>query len=250
MKTLYRSLHPPGRCEYLHDQRWQLEYEEVEELSKDEYHTRLVEGWRRFGHSMFRPQCPHCRACQSIRICVSDFQPNRTQRRIWQKNTGRVAIVRTEPSLTQEKLDLSIQFHHHQEREKSWTEQRRTDPLPYFANFIHNPFPTEEWDYFDESHLAGVGFVDVLPDGLSAIYFFYDPDLKDQSLGTFNILSLIAHAKELKLPYVYLGYYVAGSRSMAYKANFRPHELLSIEGSWVRQELTSEAASHEPQESP
>jgi len=234
LKTLYRTLHPPGRCEYLHDQRWQLEYEEVEEISKEEYHARLVAGWRRFGHSLFRPQCPHCRACQSIRICVEEFEANRAQRRSLQKNSGRLAIVRTEPSLNQEKLDLSIRFHVHHEREKKWSEQRRSDPLPYFANFIHNPFPTEEWDYFDEQHLVGVGYVDVLSDGLSAIYFFYDPELKDRSLGTFNILSLIARAKELKLPYVYLGYYVAGSRSMAYKANFKPHELLSIDGVWER----------------
>ncbi len=97
---------------------------------------------------------------------------------------------------------------------------------------MDNPFPTEEWSYFVGDRLIGVGYVDVLPGGLSAIYFFYDPDEKKRSLGTWNVLSLIDEARRRGLPHAYLGYYVAGCGSMAYKAAFRPHQLLGPDGRW------------------
>jgi arginine-tRNA-protein transferase len=81
--------------------------------------------------------------------------------------------------------------------------------------------------------LVGVGYVDRLPRSLSAIYFYHDPDERKRSLGTFNILSLIDRAQQWQLPYVYLGYYVAGCRSLEYKARFRPNEVLNSHGQWV-----------------
>lgn len=138
-----------------------------------------------------------------------------------------------DPSLTREKLELSTRFHLFQEERKQWSKQERGDPLQYFGNFVHNPFPTEEWNYFLNDVLIGVGYVDVLPDGLSAIYFFYEPELRKHSLGTWNVLTLIETAKARGLPYVYLGYYVAGSKSMEYKARFKPYELLDAQGQWI-----------------
>ncbi len=235
MKSIYRALNPPGRCEYLPGETWQLEYEEVEEITSAEYHERLKAGWRRFGHSLFRPQCPSCRACQSLRILAADFKPTAAQRRVGRKNRT-TRLVRSSPTLDQDKLDLTFKYHKFQEAHKGWTEHERGDPYQYFATFLHNPFRTEEWQYYIDDRLAGVGYTDVLPDGLSAIYFYYDPDFRSLSPGTWNILSTIARARELELPYVYLGYYVRGSASMEYKAKFHPHEVLTATGTWERRD--------------
>ena len=80
--------------------------------------------------------------------------------------------------------------------------------------------------------MVGVGYVDHLSEGLSAIYFFHDPAEHRRSLGTFNVLSVIRHAAEQYLPHVYLGYYVEGCRSLEYKGRFRPNEVIHPDGEW------------------
>jgi arginine-tRNA-protein transferase len=89
-----------------------------------------------------------------------------------------------------------------------------------------HPFATEEWSYHVGDRLVAVGYVDALPEGLSAIYFYWDPSEQRRSLGTFNILQMIEIAKQQKLPHVYLGYFVEGCRSLEFKVNFRPNEIL------------------------
>jgi arginine-tRNA-protein transferase len=97
---------------------------------------------------------------------------------------------------------------------------------------VANPFPAEEWSYRLDGELVGLGHVDALPVGLSAIYFVHDPDLHRRGLGTWNILCMIDEARRRGLPHVYLGYWVADCPSLSYKANFRPHEILGAEGRW------------------
>jgi arginine-tRNA-protein transferase len=98
---------------------------------------------------------------------------------------------------------------------------------------VENPFPTYEWCYFIKDRLVGVGYVDDVPGGLSAIYFFYDPDERSRSLGTWNVLSLIEQASRRGIPHLYLGYYVAGCQSMEYKVRFAPSEVLGLDGRWT-----------------
>ena len=81
MESLFRYTASPSACGYLPDERWSLEYEMVVNISAEEYAMRLRQGWRRFGAMLFRPQCPSCQACQSLRVDVAKFQPNRSQRR-------------------------------------------------------------------------------------------------------------------------------------------------------------------------
>ena len=97
---------------------------------------------------------------------------------------------------------------------------------------LENPFRTEEWTYYVDNRLIAVAYVDALPGALSAIYCYYDPNERARSLGTFNILSLLASADERGLSHVYLGYYVAGCRSLEYKRTFRPNEVLLPDGTW------------------
>src|ERR1700677_2950829 len=106
MESIIRYVAPPSRCGYLPDQVWSLEYEMVASLTPAEYLERLRLGWRRFGAMLFRPQCPNCRQCQSLRVAVTRFRPNRSQRRAWQINDGEVELRIGAPSVSRAKLDL------------------------------------------------------------------------------------------------------------------------------------------------
>ena len=223
---------PPSPCGYLPDRTWQLTYELVAELSASEYQEHLVAGWRRFGYSLFRPACPQCRACLSLRVPVAAFRPDRSQRRAQAANDGTIALRIGEPTVTRAKLELYDRFHAFQETHKGWPEHSPTDTASYADSFVDNPFPTQEWCYYLGKKLVGVGYVDRVPDGLSAIYYIHEPDERARSLGTYNVLSLIRQAREWGLSHVYLGYYVAGCASLEYKARFRPNEMLGPDGKW------------------
>lgn len=235
METLLHFLGSPGACVYLPEQTQQMEYDVVASLSRAEYGRRLRAGWRRFGDSLFRPRCPACRACQSLRVVVDSFRPNRSQQRVRKANQAVVQMDTAAPSLTDEKLALYDRYHAFQTELKGWPVHERRDADGYRQSFIHNPASllVHECNYYLEEKLVGVGYVDTLVEGLSAIYFFYEPSLRHLSLGTWHILSLIEQAARLRLPHVYLGYYVAGCRSMEYKARFTPNEILGPDGRWA-----------------
>lgn len=232
MLSLGRFTAPASKCGYLPEQSWRLEYERVAMLSPAEYMQRLEEGWRRFGMMMFRPRCRSCQACRSIRVVVDRFQPHRSQRRVAKLNEGTVRLVIGSPELTPDKLDLYDRFHARQATVIGWPEHPSQDAYEYLSCFVENPFPTEEWTYYIEDRLVGVGYVDPLPAGLSAIYFFYDPDERWRSPGTWNVLQVLGEASRRGVPHVYLGYYVADCRSMNYKSRFQPNETLESDGHW------------------
>lgn len=228
MIPLITFVTPPGQCGYLPDQSWQMHYEIVAEATAADYEERLCAGWRRFGRAMFRPRCHDCYACQSIRVKVAEFRPDRSQRRNRNSNRNRLELVIGEPEVTDEKLKLYDRFHRHQSDAIGWPVHEPKDPDDYFESFVDNPFPTEEWCYFLDGQLVGVGYVDAVLSGLSAIYFFHDPSIRQHGPGTWNVLSVIAEAAKRKMPHVYLGYYVARCRSLEYKARFQPSEVFDF----------------------
>jgi arginine-tRNA-protein transferase len=232
MESDFRFLSPPSRCSYLPDRLQRLEYEHVAALTAAEYRERIVQGWRRFGRLLFRPRCTACTACRSLRVLVERFRPDRSQRRARKANEGVVRLAIGPPSVTRVKLDLFNRYHAFQAEAKGWPDRTEERAAAYHESFVDNPFPTEEWRYTLDGRLIGVGYVDTLPDGLSAIYFYYDPDERHRSLGTWNILCLIDAAATRRLPYVYLGYYVADCPSLAYKARFVPNEVRGPDGRW------------------
>lgn len=217
-----------SRCEYLPDRFWQLRYEIRPEISEHDYMDLLRAGWRRIGPALFRPECPACRMCQSLRVPAATFRPSDSQRRVWKKNAAEVALSIGTPASSPEKLALFGRFHDHGHETKAWPSREHAD----LEFFIQNPFPVEEWSYRIGDRLVGVGYVDALPEGLSAIYFYHDPAEHRRSLGTFNILAILAAARARGLPHVYLGYYVEGCRSLEYKARFQPHEVRLPDGQW------------------
>ena len=232
MESLYRFLAPSSPCGYLPDQYWRLEYEHMAALTAVEYQQRLREGWRRFGHMLFRPVCSACSACQSLRVVVDSFRPNRSQRRAVQANQESVHLQIGEPRINRAKLQLYDRYHAYQTHHKGWPQHPAKDSDSYADSFVINPFPVEEWSYYLDRKLIGVGYVDPLPAGLSAIYFFYDPEERHRSLGTWNVLQILGQARARRLPHVYLGYFVAGCSSLEYKSRFVPNEVLGSDGQW------------------
>jgi arginine-tRNA-protein transferase len=265
MESSFRITAPPRVCAYLPDRLAQMEYEYVSSLTPGEYLTRMLAGWRRFGKVMFRPRCQGCTECRAVRVRVAGFQPDRSQRRARTANSGVVTFRIGKPSVTPMKLALYDRFHAFQAADKGWTEHPEQDAASYAESYVYHPFPVEEWTYYVGRRLVGVGYVDPLPDapepiaedgtegrqplpllsacrgdtaepddvaGLSAIYFYYDPDERRRSLGTWNVLCLIDEAARRGLPYVYLGYHVAGCRSLEYKVNFRPNQRRDDDGVW------------------
>lgn len=233
METSLRIVTPPGPCGYLPDQIWQFQNEFVASMTAAEYFDRMRQGWRRFGHFLFRPRCPFCSACRSLRVDAAKFRANRSQRRNRRLNERSVRLSIGQPAVTPEKLDLYDRYHAFQAAHKGWPDQPPKDAGDYESSYVVNPFATEEWCYTAEGRLVGVTYVDHLPGGLSAIYFFADPEQRQRGLGVWNVLSVIERARALGLPHVYLGYYVAGSESMAYKADFVPNQALGPNGEWA-----------------
>jgi arginine-tRNA-protein transferase len=232
MESIFHYVAPPGACGYLPDRTWRLEYELVSELSPAEYKTRMDHGWRRFGASLFRPRCPACNACQSLRVIVDRFRPNRSQRRARVANDGQTDLRIGTPSVSRAKLDLYDRYHAFQAETKGWPFHEVKDATSYVHSFVDNPFPTQEWCYYRRGRMVGVGYVDNLPGALSAIYFFYEPGERHLSLGTWNVLNVIEQAAARSIPFVYLGYYVAGCPSMEYKIRFVPNQLRGADGKW------------------
>lgn len=232
MELFAEFVSPPARCGYLPDREWQFENALIASMTTQDYELRMEQGWRRFGRMMFRPRCPTCSACQSLRVDVAAFRPNRSQRRNRRLNENVVTMSIHEPRVSRECLSLYDRFHAEQSRTKGWTEHPPGDAAGYFDSFVDQPFPVEEWRYLLDGNLVGVGMVDRLPRSLSAVYFFSEPGEQNRGLGTWNVLSLIERACVLGLPFVYLGYHVPDCRSLAYKSNFVPNQRRLPTGEW------------------
>jgi leucyl-tRNA---protein transferase len=232
METIDRWTTPPSPCQYLTDHVCIFENIRVAALTPDEYMAHLLAGWRRFGYTVFRQTCSGPGACRSLRVDVGRFSPDRSQRRTRKANEGAVHLRIGNPALTREKVALFDRFHADRSESRGWAPYDSGDLAEFAQSFLLNPFPTQEWCYYVDDVLVGVGYVDVLAGGLSAIYFIRDPRYHDRSIGTWNVLCLVDRARALGLPHVYLGYHAAGCPSLQYKARFRPNQRLDLDGVW------------------
>ena len=232
MEILQRIVSGTESCAYLPGNAQRMERVWVKSLSLEEYQSYLLLGWRRFGRMLFRPVCRSCRECVSLRVDVERFVPNRSQRRVRKLNEGETALEIGEPTLTAENLALYDRYHAFQTIAKDWPWHWPSDEASFRDSFLDNPFPILEFRYRIGERLVGLGYVDSLPKGLSAIYFVHDPDFRDRSLGTWNVLAIIEQARRRGLPHAYLGYYVSECGSLSYKRRFSPNQVLGMDGAW------------------
>ncbi len=230
MVILQQFTTEPHPCAYLPDETAELEYTVVARMSAAEYEAHVDAGYRKFGAFLFRPICATCRACQSLRIPVEGFQPDRSQRRAWKRNSD-LEIRYAPPVVDAQRLDLYQRYHDARSAEKGWPEHDR-DPKEYAASFVHNPIPGMEITLWEDDSLRAVVLTELTPNGVSGVYHYHDPDGAERSLGTACMLHTIELARKLSKKWAYFGYYVAECGSLAYKARFRPCEVLGEDGAW------------------
>ncbi|HEY7991601.1 MAG TPA: arginyltransferase [Stellaceae bacterium] len=192
------------------------------------YYNELSRGgFRRSHHLAYRPACAGCNACVPVRIVAPDFVPGRSLRRVAARNAD-VTVRIAEPKASVEQFRVFARYQHSRHHDSEMASMTYGD---YRAMIEDSPVTTRlvELRGPDQRILGGC-LVDLLDDGLSAVYSFYDPSDQRRGLGTYLILALIEETLRRQKPYVYLGYWIAESPKMAYKARFRPLEALSARG--------------------
>ena len=202
--------------------------------------TLSQSGFRRSQTIAYRPACEGCRACVSVRVCVNEFRPSKGFRRVVEANGGLIGTA-APPRPSSEQYSLFRAYLDARHVEGGMADMSILD----YATMVEDSHvETRLIEYRErgpdsavtgrgEGELVAVCLTDVLADGLSMVYSFYDPDAAHRSLGTFMILDHIARARALGLPHLYLGYWVEGSRKMHYKSRFLPQERLGMSG-WER----------------
>ncbi|MDX2104948.1 MAG: arginyltransferase [Candidatus Melainabacteria bacterium] len=233
MKLSKSLFSEPEQCGYLPDQQWRFEYKKAIEMTSEEYTAFIHDGWRKFGRMLFRPICNSCSACQPIRVRCAEFSPDRSQKRTLKANED-LQINVSHSGMDKSVYDLYMSHHEARAQDVGWRKPTVFGSLSHLSSMEDNPFAIQVWKHKLNDRLVGVCFVEPLSDGYSAIYSFYDPDEKKRSLGTWMILNLIEKARIENLPFVYLGYYVEGCRSMSYKSTYFPSEIRNEDGSWSK----------------
>ena len=195
----------------------------------DKFNNSLSkQGFRRSQNVLYRPSCAACSACMSARIKIADFSPTRSQKRVMKRNAYLTRRA-TSPWASEEQYDLFCTYLGGRHATGGMADM---DMFEFAAMVEETPIKTRLIEYKDpDGTLAAACLTDVLDDGLSLVYSFFDPALAHNSLGTHIILDHIAIASELGLPYVYLGYWVPGSPKMSYKAKFAGVEVYT-DGVW------------------
>lgn len=220
----------PEPCPYLEGETARLPLRQpLGPVTPAAFDAALALGDRRTGTLLYRPTCPTCRACEPVRLLATELVHTRSQRRVWRKNQDLVVEV-APASFSEEKLRLMNR--HKLERGLS-REGRPMSARGYAAWFLRSCARTIEMRYLLDGQLVGVGILDAGARDLSSVYFYFDPDHADRSLGTFSVLFECAWLAQNNGRYHYLGLWAERSPHIAYKSRFYPHERL-IAGEWKR----------------
>lgn len=218
----------PHSCSYLENREaTTLFVDPRQEVDQTLYSNLSVLGFRRSGSHLYRPHCEGCQACIPARIPVSEFKPNRTQRRNLARNADLevelTGDIRDEAAFALYRRYIELR-HHDGDMYPPDREQ--------YLSFLDNAWEcTRYYRFYDGGRLTAVSVVDELLDGWSAIYTFFDPEAEKRSLGRYAILWQVEEARKQGLDYVYLGYWIQGCRKMSYKAEYRPLEIY-VDGRW------------------
>ena len=231
----------PSPCPYLKGEEERKVFTHLVGERAGELNDLLTHGgFRRSQSIAYRPACETCRACISVRVVAGDFKPSRNMRRVAERNADLIGELRT-PAPTSEQYSVFRAYLDARHRDGGMADMSVLD----YAMMIEDSHvdtrvveyrrrgPDSAINGRGSGDLVAVALSDVLNDGLSMVYSFFEPDQADRSLGTFMILDHIDRALQMGLPYVYLGYWVSGSRKMDYKGRFLPQERLMPSG-WIR----------------
>ncbi len=230
----------PYPCSYLEGRMARSQVAAPGSLVDTVVYSELVHlGFRRSGQHAYRPRCDACQACTPVRIQVAEFAPNRGQRRCLARNADLAMEIKP---LAFDEAHYRLYRRYQAARHAGGGMDH--DDREQYRNFL---LQSRVDSVLVEFSLAGevvmVALVDKLLDGLSAVYTFFDPNLEKRSLGVFGVLSEIGLARDMGLPYLYLGYWIADCRKMAYKRAYQPLEALR-NGEWQTLEDDFGASPH------
>lgn len=193
------------------------------------YNGLIQQGFRRSGNFAYRPHCENCQECIPVRISVSDFVPNRSQKRAY-KQHRHLSTTILPVAFHDEHYALYAAYQQARHAE-SLDKSREQDDVGQYRSFLcQTNVESVLVEFRENGQLNMVSVIDIVGDGISAVYTFFDPT-KHASFGTYNVLWQIEWAKRLELPYLYLGYWVENSQKMAYKQNFHPQQMY-MDGEW------------------
>lgn len=222
---MFGFVEPERACSYLPTETASLEYRFARSMPDEQFEQMLRRGWRRFSTSFFRPRCPACVKCRSLRVNVTTFRDSKSQRRCLQRNES-IRVQVGEPTLTQAHLELFNRYHADMQARRGWP-TNEFGPEDYVNAYLSGDFRfLREFRYVEDHQLVGIGLVDVVGQSSSSVYFYHAPEWRSRGPGVFSMLREIHFAREQGIRYHYLGYWIAESQSMAYKSQFGPHELL------------------------
>ncbi len=220
----------PYQCSYLPDRDARSQVATPAHLINGEIYSTLIRtGFRRSGLFTYRPCCDNCQACVPVRLPVNELQATRSQRRALKRHDN--LIVRELPlSFFTEHFELYVRYQNSRHPGGGMDEDNSEQ---YCQFLLQSRVDTRLIEFSENGQVRMVSLIDVLDDGLSSVYTFFDPDVPGASYGAYNILWQAAQCKALGLHYLYLGYWIAESRKMAYKTKFQPIEGL-IKHRWAR----------------
>jgi len=220
----------PHPCSYLPaEQATTLFLDPSQPMDAQVYAQLSDMGFRRSGDHLYRPHCQQCRACVPARIPVADFLPDRQQKRILKRN-AHLEVRSLAADFEEEHYALYARYIEGRHADGDMYPPSREQYLSFLVRDL--PF-TRFYEFREDGRLLAVAVTDVLPNGLSAVYTFYDPDEEKRSLGRYAILWQIGETARLGLDAVYLGYWIKDCRKMSYKTQYRPLELL-VNSRWVK----------------
>jgi leucyl-tRNA---protein transferase len=222
----------PSPCPYLGGKEERKVFTHLVGERAPELNNILTQGgFRRSQSIAYRPACEGCRSCVSVRVVAKDFRPTQSMRRVSRRNADIASEMRIAVP-TSEQYAIFRAYLDSRHRDGGMADMTVLD-YAMMVEDSHIETRIMEYRTRGSGELVAIALTDVLGDGLSMVYSFFEPDLAARSLGTFMVLDHIARAQRMGLAYVYLGYWVRGSRKMDYKSRFLPQERLMPDG-WTR----------------
>ncbi len=190
------------------------------DMDMQTYNTLIEHGFRRSGGYVYRPHCNNCQECISVRVPTKDYQFSKNEKRLLKKNKD-ITILCVQDKFKTEHFDLYSRYLASRHDDSSMSNPSKSD---YHRFLICDWSETQFIEYRLNKVLIGVAVTDIVEDGLSALYTFFDPDHDKKSIGHFSILQQIQLAKTRGLSYLYLGYWINNCQKMSYKKRYKPLE--------------------------